>query len=131
MAEGWARHLAPEQVEAYSAGVAVHGLNPLAVEVMLEVGVDILNQRSKQVDELRDIDFDYVVTVCDHAAERCPTFHGATQVVHVAFDDPPSLVKAGDSAAQERAPYRRVRNEIRAYVETLIHQLTGPSSGSS
>ena len=130
MAEGWARNLAPGQLEAHSAGVAVHGLNPLAVEVMSEVGVDISTQRSKRVDELLDVDFDCVVTVCDHAAERCPIFPGKAQLRHQAFDDPPRLAQAADGADEDRTPYRRVRDEIRDYVSALAQELTGASTGS-
>src|SRR4051812_27117832 len=89
MAEGFARALKSQQIEAFSAGVESHGLNPLAVKVMREADVDISAQRSKHVDELKAIAFDYVVTVCDHAHEACPIFPGKTRVIHVAFDDPP------------------------------------------
>ena len=123
MAEGWARCLRGDRIEAYSAGIAAHGLNLDAVRVMAEAGVDISNYRSKQVGELRDVDFDYVVTVCGHAAESCPVFPGKTKIIHVGFDDPPRLA-AGAATAEERlAPYRRVRDEIRAFVETLPDSL--------
>ena len=119
MAEGWARQLCAHAIEAHSAGVKTHGLNPHAVAVMAEAGVDIASQRSKHVDELQDIEFDYVVTVCDNAAESCPVFGGAAQVVHRPFDDPPRL--AADAASEEEALgyYRRVRDEIREFVEAL------------
>jgi arsenate reductase len=125
MAEGWARHLRGDRIEPYSAGIEVHGLNPRAVQVMADAGVDISGHRSKHVDELRGIDFDYVVTVCGHANEHCPLFPGKARVVHVGFDDPPAL--AVDAATEEErlAPYRRVRDEIRAFVETLPDSL-GP-----
>jgi len=119
MAEGWARHLKGDSVEPYSAGIEVHGLNPLAVQLMAEAGVDISGQRSKHVDELRDVEFDYVVTVCDHAHEHCPIFPGTAKVLHAGFDDPPRLA-AGAATEEERLRhYRRVRDEIRAFVETL------------
>ena len=89
MAEGWARKLKGDSIEPYSAGIETHGLNPHAVRVMAEAGVDITGQRSKNVAELRDIAFDYVVTVCGHARENCPVFLGKAQVVHAGFDDPP------------------------------------------
>jgi len=119
MAEGWARHLKGDVVEPYSAGIEKHGLNPLAVKVMAEAGVDISRHRSKTVEELGDVALDYVVTVCDHAHESCPLFPGKAKVVHVGFDDPPQL--AADAQTEEEAlgHYRRVRDEIRAYVETL------------
>jgi len=123
MAEGWARHLKADVLEPYSAGVEVHGLNPYAVRVMAEVGVDISGQRSKHVDELRGIDFDYVVTVCSDARERCPVFPGAGQVRHVPFDDPPRLAARAKSEEEALQYYRRVRDEIRRFVESLPEAL--------
>src|SRR4051812_23713612 len=93
MAEGWAHALKSEVIEAYSAGVEPHGINERAVKVMREAGIDISRQRSKHVDDIKHVPFDYVVTVCDHASETCPLFRGATKVVHVGFDDPPRLAK--------------------------------------
>lgn len=119
MAEGWTRHLKGEVIEPYSAGIETHGLNPHAVRVMAEVGVDISKQRSKHVDELKGITFDYVVTVCDHAHESCPLFPGRTKVIHVGFDDPPRLARAARTADEALEHYRRVRDEIRAFVERL------------
>ena len=119
MAEGWTRCLKGDQIEAYSAGVESHGLNPDAVRVMAEAGVDISGQRSKCVGELRGVEFDYVVTVCDNAHQACPVFLGKTKVVHVGFDDPPRLAAAAKTEEERLAPYRRVRDEIRAFVETL------------
>jgi arsenate reductase len=118
MAEGWARHLKGDQIEAYSAGIETHGLNPDAVRVMTEAGVDISRQRSKHVSELRGVEFDYVVTVCDHAHESCPVFPGQAKVIHVGFDDPPRLAADAKTEEERLAPYRRVRDEIRAFVET-------------
>ena len=119
MAEGWARHLKGDQIEAYSAGIEAHGLNPDAVRVMAEAGVDISGQRSKRVGELQGAKFDYVVTVCGHAHENCPVFPGKATIVHVGFDDPPRLAADAKTEAERLAPYRRVRDEIRAFVETL------------
>ena len=119
MAEGWARHLKGQVIEAYSAGIETHGLNPHAVRVMAEAGVDISAQRSKLVDELQDVRFDYVVTVCGHAHEHCPVFLGKARVVHVGFDDPPRLAAAATTEEERLAPYRRVRDEIRAFIATL------------
>ena len=119
MAEGWARHLKGDWLEAYSAGVETHGLNPLAVEVMAEAGVDISGQRSKLVDELAGTPFDYVVTVCDNAHEHCPLFPGKTKVIHVGFDDPPRLARQAKTEEEALGHYRRVRDEIRRFVETL------------
>jgi len=123
MAEGWARHLKRDRLDAYSAGIETHGLNPNAVRVMAETGVDISDHQSKHLDQLRDVAFDHVVTVCGHAHESCPVFPGATRVTHVGFDDPPRLAR--DAATEEEAlgHYRRVRDEIRAFVETLPEAL--------
>lgn len=124
MAEGWARALKGDAVEAYSAGVEPHGMNERALRVMREAGVDMTAQRSKHVDEVKAIPFDYVVTVCDHAHETCPLFPGWTKVVHVGFDDPPRLAKEARSEEEALAHYRRVRDEIRAFIETLPEALS-------
>jgi len=118
MAEGWTRHLKGDQIEAYSAGIEAHGLNPDAVRVMAEAGVDISTQRSKLVGELQGVEFDYVVTVCDRAHESCPVFPGKAKTIHVGFDDPPRLAEDALTEEERLAPYRRVRDEIRAFVET-------------
>jgi len=123
MAEGWARYLKGDMIEPYSAGVEVHGLNPNAVKVMGEAGVDISGHLSKHLDELKDIDFDYVVTVCDNAHESCPMFPGETQIVHVGFDDPPRLARAAKTEEEGLEIYRRVRDEIRRFVERLPESL--------
>jgi len=119
MAEGWARQLKADQIEPYSAGIETHGLNPNAVRVMAEAGVDISNQRSQHVDEFRAVDFDYVVTVCGNAHEHCPVFAGGAQVVHVGFDDPPRLARDAKSEDEALEHYRRVRDEIREFVASL------------
>jgi arsenate reductase len=123
MAEGWARALKGDAIEAYSAGIETHGLNPDAVAVMAEVGVDISGRRSKHVDELRGIDFDYVVTVCGHANEHCPVFPGRTRIIHAGFDDPPRLAKAAKTRQEALDCYRRVRDEIKRFVEGLPMRL--------
>jgi arsenate reductase (thioredoxin) len=125
MAEGWARQLRGDAIEPYSAGIATHGLNPNAVSVMAEAGVDISGQRSKNVAELADVPLDYVVTVCDHAHESCPIFPGKAKVVHVGFDDPPKLAAGESDPEKALVHYRRVRDEIRAFIETLPGRLTG------
>jgi arsenate reductase len=125
MAEGWARHLKPDRIEAHSAGIETHGLNPRAVRAMAEVGVDISGHRSKHVRELKDIPFDYVVTVCSHASENCPVFPGKTKVLHVGFEDPPKLAAGAKTEEEALIHYRRVRDEIRAFVETLPEGLAG------
>ena len=119
MAEGWARYLKGDVMEAYSAGIETHGLNPRAVKVMTEVGVDISGHRSKNVEELKNVPFDMVITVCGHAHEHCPLFLGKGTVRHVGFDDPPALAREAKTEDEALAPYRRVRDEIRAFVQTL------------
>jgi len=124
MAEGWGRHLKGDQAEFFSAGIETHGLNPNAVKVMVEAGVDISAHRSQNIGEFKDTPLDYVITVCGHADENCPIFPGRAKVVHHGFDDPPKLAR--DAATEEEGlnHYRRVRDEIRAYVETLPESLT-------
>ena len=124
MAEGWARHLKSEVIEPSSAGIEKHGLNPRAVKVMAEAGVDISDQYSKTVDELPDLHFDFVVTVCGHANENCPYFTGKATVTHVGFDDPPKLAANATSEEEALDHYRRVRDEIRDFVATLPEALT-------
>jgi arsenate reductase len=119
MAEGWTRHLKSDCVQACSAGVETHGLNPYAVKVMAEEGLDITGQQSQHVSEFADEELDYVVTVCDHAHESCPLFPGKTRVVHVPFPDPPRLAEEADTEEAKLECYRRVRDEIRAFVERL------------
>lgn len=119
MAEGWARHLKGGQIEAYSAGVLATGLNPLAVEVMAESGVDISRQRSKEISKVRNMSFDYVVTLCADADRNCPRFPGRARVIHVPFDDPPTLAMGARTDEEARVHYRRVRDEIRAFVEKM------------
>ena len=116
MAEGWARHLLSDQIESYSAGIEAHGMNPNAVRVMQEVGVDITGQSSKLVSSLADVPLDLVITVCGHADENCPVFLRKACVVHVGFDDPPKLAKAAASDEEALGHYRRVRDEIRRFV---------------
>lgn len=128
MAEGWARHLLSDRVEAFSAGTEPHGMNPDAVRVMGERGVDISGQRSKHVDELLGAGIDVVVTVCDSAAESCPTFPGGARVLHAPFDDPPRLARGAASEEERLAPYRRVRDEIRAFVERLPERLAADAA---
>ena len=119
MAEGWARALKADTLESYSAGISAHGLNRVAAQVMLRAGVDISQYRSKTVDKLRQIKFDYVVTVCDRASESCPVFNGHAKVVHKGFDDPPKLAATASSDEEAIGHYERVCDEIRAFIETL------------
>lgn len=121
MAEGWARHLQSDAVDPYSAGIARHGLNPYAVRVMAEVGVDITNQKSKLVEELPVKTFDCVITLCDHAHETCPYFPG--KVIHRGFADPPELARAATSEEEILLAYRTVRDQIRLFIESLQETL--------
>lgn len=110
MAEGWLRHLAGHRFEIHSAGIEAHGLNPRAVSVMAEAGVDISGHTSKTTDELPAVPFDYVVTVCDNARESCPYFPARVSVVHHSFDDPAKATGTDEAIVAE---FRRVRDEIR------------------
>ncbi|MCP4572825.1 MAG: arsenate reductase ArsC [bacterium] len=123
MAEGWARALKGHVIEARSAGIETHGLNPRAVQVMSEAGIDISGHQSRHVDEFSDVAFDLVVTVCGNAHESCPVFPGGTRVVHHSFDDPPFLARKAASEEAALAPYRRVRDEIRDFVSFLPDSL--------
>jgi arsenate reductase len=124
MAEGWAKYLKPDEIEAYSAGIETHGLNPYAVKVMKEEGVNISHHKSKLVTELKDIQFDYVITVCSHANETCPFFPGKATVIHVSFDDPPKLAQNVNTEEEKLECYRRVRDEIRRFILTLPESLS-------
>ena len=130
MAEGWARHLRGDTVEAWSAGIEEGSLAPRAVQVMAEVGVDISGQRSKFADELGGLDFDYVVTVCDHAREQCPLFPGNAKMIHQSFDDPPTLADRESNEEAKLEQYRRVRDEIRKLVERLPRGLNEGGVGT-
>jgi arsenate reductase (thioredoxin) len=123
IAEAWARHLKADVVEPYSAGTHPRGLDPLAVKAMAEVGLDISGQPSKTLSDVSHILFDYVVTVCSDAHESCPVFPGRATVVHVSFDDPPRLATHAASEEEALTHYRRVREEIRAFIEQLPHVL--------
>jgi arsenate reductase len=130
MAEGWARHLKADVIEPFSAGVEPHGMNQLAIQVMREAGVDISGQTSKHVDALKGVPFDYVVTVCDHAHETCPLFPARTRIVHVGFDDPPRLARDAKSDDEALGHYRRVRDQIRAFVAQLPQPLIVGAAGA-
>jgi arsenate reductase len=129
MAEGLARHLTGDVIEPFSAGVASQVLDPRAVKVMEEIGIDISRQRSKAIDEVAHLDFDCVVTVCDSARESCPFFPGAARLMHRDFEDPPLLAAGARSEEQALAHYRRIRDEIKAFVEGLPGILTEERPG--
>ena len=128
MAEGFARALRGDVIDAYSAGITPHGKNPLAVRVMAEAGIDISAQESKHIDSLKHVPLDVVVTVCGSAHEACPIFPGRTRVVHVGFEDPPALARASGASTDEQALpyYRKVRDQIRAWILTLPGSLAQP-----
>ncbi len=123
MAEGWTRFLQGDMIQAYSAGVETHGLNPSAVKVMAEAGVDISGHKSQHIDEFKDVDLDVVVTVCGHAHESCPVFPGKTRVVHVGFEDPPKMAAEVESEEEKMECYRAVRDEIKSYVLNFLEGL--------
>lgn len=129
MAEGWARHLHGDRLTARSAGIAKRGLDPLAVQVMAEAGVDISGHRSRNLQDLPDLRPDLVVTVCGHAHEHCPVFPGTVRVLHRGFDDPPHLAATAPSPQEALAHYRRVRDEIRDFVAGLPAILSARQPG--
>lgn len=124
MAEGWARHLRNETIDAYSAGIRPIGVSSRAIKVMAEVGVDISRQISENVDEFSEIEFDYVVTLCDNAAKSCPVFGGKAKVIHKPFVDP---YFASGSEQEIVAVFRKVRDDIKAFIETLPWSLEKPA----
>jgi len=119
MAEAWTRRLHSARFDVHSAGVAPTSLDPDAVAVMAEVGIDLSTHQSKHVDDLKPCDFDYVITVCDGARERCPVFAGDAKRLHAGFDDPPALAASAVDRSEVLAHYRRVRDEIHSFVVTL------------
>ena len=123
MAEGLCRHLRSDEIDCASAGIETHGLNPSAVRVMGEIGIDITTHQSQTVADLGEREFDYVVTVCGHAHETCPYFPAQTAIVHHGFDDPPRLARNAASEEEALNHYRRVRDEIRDFVATLPDSL--------
>ncbi|GBE12595.1 arsenate-mycothiol transferase ArsC2 [bacterium BMS3Bbin14] len=123
MAEGWAGHLLGDRFDIYSAGIEKHGLNPLAVKVMAEAGVDISGHSSKLIEELPVRELDYVVTVCDNAHESCPLFPGQAVIIHHSFADPPRLAADSATEAEALVHYRRVRDEIQIFIKSLPETL--------
>ncbi len=117
IAEGYLRHFAGDRAEVYSAGVETHGVNPRAVATMAEDGIDISHHTSNNIDEYRSIDFDFVITVCDNAKERCPWFPTKAIKFHRDFPDP---AKAKGNEEEIKAQFRNVRDEIREYCTTFV-----------
>lgn len=128
MAEGFARRLLAGKVNAYSAGIDPHGMNERAMRVMAEAGFPIDDQHSKHIKELAGVQLDYVITVCGHADEACPALPGPARRIHNGFDDPPKLAASAKSEDEALAHYRRVRDEIRAFVAGMPEslELKGP-----
>ncbi len=125
MAEGWAKKLKGDVIEAYSAGTENHGLNANAVKVMAEVGVDISDHKSKTFADLETKEFDYVITVCSDADQNCPIFPGNAVKIHNGFDYPPRLARSVKTEEEALSHYRRVRDEIKEFVMTLPDTLNG------
>lgn len=119
MAEGLCRHFHGDQIEPFSAGLQKHGLNPFAVKVMGEIGLDLSGHFSKTLAELGNQEFDYVVTVCSDAHETCPFFPASKKVIHRGFDDPPRLAASATTEAEALVHYRRVRDEIKDFILSL------------
>lgn len=124
IAEGWARHLKGNVIDAYSAGIRPIGVSSWAIRAMAEAGVDISMHQSKHVDESSEIDFDYVVTLCDNAAQNCPVFDGKAKMVHKPFDDP---YFASGSEEKIMATFRKVRDDIKTFIETMPESLEDKS----
>lgn len=127
MAEGWTNHLKKDVIQAFSAGIEAQGLNPLAVKVMAEAGVDISQQQSKSINLYKNHKMDIVITVCGHAHETCPVFPSDCKVIHVGFDDPPKMAekleKLGASPEEQLQCYRQIRDEIKDFIQTLPEAL--------
>jgi len=120
IAEGWAKHLKSDSIEACSAGIRPIGLHPNAIEVMAQAGVDISNQTSDHIDDFGDIDFDYIITLCDNAKQSCPVFSGNAKIIHKPFCDP---YFAAGTEEEIMAEFRKTRDEIKAFIETLPESL--------
>jgi len=124
MAEAWARHLKADVIKAYSAGIKARGIDPHAVKVMAEAGVDITTQRSKLINELKEQEFDYVITLCSDAYKQCPYFPARIKVIYHGFADPPRLADKAKSEQEVLVHYRHIRDEIRAFVQSLPQALS-------
>jgi len=120
IAEGWAGHLKGNVIDAYSAGISPIGVSSRAIKVMAEAGVDISNQKSQSLEEFSEIDFDYIITLCDNAAQRCPVFTGTVKVLHKPFEDP---YFATGSEEDIMETFRKVSNDIRIFIESMPDNL--------
>lgn len=123
MAEAWTRELLGDLFEAYSAGVKHKNVDPKAVRAMAEAGIDISRQKSKNIEAVGDLEFAYVITLCDNARETCPYFPAKTRLIHQGFEDPPLLSANAKSEQEAMTHYRRIRDEIRSFVESLRERL--------
>src|SRR4030042_4911733 len=123
VAEGLARHLRGDECDAFSAGIEPRGLDPRAIKAMAEAGIDISSQRSKNIDSLGSVEFDYVITLCDKDRESCPYYPARTKLIHQGFDDPPSLSQGSKGEEEAMGHYRRVRDEIKVFVEKFPEAL--------
>lgn len=119
MAEGYLKHFAGDHAEVYSAGVETHGVNPLVIASMQEDDIDISHQTSNNVEEYRHIDFDFVITVCDHARERCPYFPTKAKKFHHNFPDPAKATGTQDEIMKQ---FRIVREQIKSYCLDFIEK---------
>jgi arsenate reductase len=119
IAEGYLRHFAQEKAEILSAGVETHGVNPKAIEIMKEDGIDISNHTSNHIDEYRNIDFDFVITVCENAKERCPFFPSKAKKFHYNFPDP---AKVKGTEKEIKNQFKEVREMIKNYCKKFIEE---------
>lgn len=117
IAEGYLRHFTGKKAEIFSAGVETHGVNPKAIATMKEDGIDISNHTSNNIDEYRNINFDFVITVCDNAKERCPYFPTKAQKFHYNFPDPAKAIGTDEEIKEE---FRQVRQQIKGYCENFV-----------
>ncbi len=119
IAEGYLRHFAGEKAEIYSAGVETHGVNPKAIATMKEDGIDISNHTSNNMDEYGNIDFDFVITVCDNAKERCPLFPTKAKKFHQNFPDPAKAIGTDEEIKEQ---FRQVRQQIKDYCKNFVEE---------
>lgn len=124
MAEGFARHLYPDKLDALSAGIIAKGIDPYTILVMKEIGIDISSQRSKTVNEFGKVQFDFAVTLCDIDEKNCPIFPSKYGIIHRGFGDPPALAAKETNEKEKLKIYRNIRDQIRQYIETLPKLLT-------
>ncbi|WP_077923935.1 arsenate reductase ArsC [Spirosoma sp. 209] len=125
MAQGYLQYFAGDRAQVYSAGVAPHGVNPLAIQVMAEDGIDISHHTSNHADEYVDIPFDYVITVCDNAREQCPFFPSSSEKIHHSFPDPGHTAPADRPGEDKLTSFRRVRDLIKPYSQEFIENRLG------